>query len=172
MSERLNYINSKIVSIDDAKRIIEGWKLKGDEVVFTNGCFDILHKGHVSYLSLAASEGNRLVLGLNSDSSVKRQGKGDDRPINAEDARAFVLAGLGFIDLVVFFEDDTPIDLIKELKPDILAKGADYDPNETDPSSKKYIVGSDLVRENGGSVVAIPFVDGFSTTSILNKAKG
>lgn len=170
--DRLTYIKSKVVSVEDAKRIVEGWKIKGDKVVFTNGCFDILHKGHVSYLAQAASEGNRLVLGLNTDSSVKRQGKGDDRPINKEDARAFVLAGLGMIDLVVFFDEDTPLNLIKEIQPDILAKGADYDPEEMDKTSPKYIVGSDVVKAIGGSVVAIPFVDGFSTTSIINKAKG
>lgn len=172
MTNRLDFLNTKIVSGIEAKRIIEGWKLHGQKVVFTNGCFDILHKGHVSYLALAASEGNRLVLGLNSDASVKRQGKGDDRPINDEMARAFVLAGLGFVDLVVFFEDDTPIELIKYLEPDILAKGADYDANETDTSSKKYIVGSDIVKGNGGDVVTIPFVEGYSTTSILAKSKG
>lgn len=172
MSKRLDFIIDKIVSTEDASRIIEGWRIKGDKIVFTNGCFDILHKGHVSYLANAASEGNRLILGLNSDSSVKRQGKGDDRPINDETARSYVLAALGFIDLVVFFEDDTPIELIKHLKPDVLAKGADYDPEEEDASSPKYIVGSDIVKAYKGRVVAIPFVDGYSTTSILAKSKG
>lgn len=172
MTNRLDYLNAKIVSETEAKRIIATWKLKGDKVVFTNGCFDILHKGHVSYLALSASKGNRLVLGLNSDASVKRQGKGEDRPINDEMARAFVLAGLGFVDLIVFFGEDTPNDLIKSLEPDVLAKGADYDAAEKDTSSKKYIVGSDIVRANGGEVVTIPFVDGYSTTSILAKSKG
>ena len=172
MTNRLDYINAKIVSVTEARRIIGIWKLKGDKVVFTNGCFDILHKGHVSYLALSASKGNRLVLGLNSDASVKRQGKGEDRPINDEMARAFVLAGLGFVDLIVFFGEDTPYDLIKSLEPDVLAKGADYDASETNSSSKKYIVGSDIVRANGGEVVTIPFVDGYSTTSILAKSKG
>ena len=172
MANRLQYISSKIVSHVDAKRIIEGWKLRGDEIVFTNGCFDILHKGHVSYLAQAAAEGNKLVLALNTDASVKRQGKGEDRPINHEDARAFVLAGLGFIDLIVFFEEDTPENIIELLSPDVLAKGADYDPDETDRNSKKYIVGSEHVKANGGRVMAIPFVEGFSTTSIINKAKG
>jgi rfaE bifunctional protein nucleotidyltransferase chain/domain len=145
--------------------------MKGDKIVFTNGCFDILHKGHVTYLAQAAQEGTRLVIGLNTDASVREQGKGEDRPINDQDARALVIAALGFVDLVLFFEEQTPKNLIKELLPDILVKGADYDPNETDPNSKKYIVGSDLIKSNGGKVIAIPLVDGYSTTSILEKGK-
>lgn len=147
------------------------WRMKGDKIVFTNGCFDILHKGHVTYLAKAAQEGTRLVIGLNTDTSVREQGKGEDRPINDQDARALVIAALGFVDLVLFFEEQTPINLIKELLPDVLVKGADYDPNETDPNSKKYIVGSDLIKANGGKVIAIPLVDGYSTTSILAKGK-
>jgi rfaE bifunctional protein nucleotidyltransferase chain/domain len=145
--------------------------MKGDKIVFTNGCFDILHKGHVTYLAQAAQEGTRLVIGLNTDASVREQGKGENRPINDQDARALVIAALGFVDLVLFFEEQTPINLIKELLPDVLVKGADYDPNETDPNSKKYIVGSDLIKSNGGKVIAIPLVDGYSTTSILAKGK-
>lgn len=169
MINRTDYLGAKIVSLKEAKQRIEIWKLSSKKVVFTNGCFDILHKGHVTYLAQTAEHGNRLILGLNTDASVKRQGKGDDRPINDEDARATVLAALSFVDLVVFFDGDTPIDLIRELEPNVLAKGADYDPDETDPNSKKYIVGSDIVKANGGEVFAIPLVDGFSTTSILNK---
>lgn len=171
MINRTDYLGAKIVSLYEAKQQIEIWKLSSKKVVFTNGCFDILHKGHVTYLAQTAQHGNRLIVGLNTDASVKRQGKGDDRPINVEDARATVLAAMSFVDLIVFFDDDTPIDLIRELKPNVLAKGADYDPEETDSHSKKYIVGSDLVRANGGEVVAIPLVDGFSTTSILEKLK-
>ena len=172
MSNRLDYIQHKIVSIQDAMRTIEGWRLKGQQVVFTNGCFDILHKGHVTYLAQAASLGNRLVVGLNTDDSVRRQGKGETRPINDNDARALVLGSLGFVDLVLFFDGDTPFNEISALLPDVLAKGADYDPKERDPNSKKYIVGSDVVLKNGGEVVAIPLVEGFSTTSILEKSKG
>jgi rfaE bifunctional protein nucleotidyltransferase chain/domain len=146
--------------------------MKGDRIVFTNGCFDILHEGHVTYLAQAAGQGQRLVVALNTDASVKRQGKGEDRPVNAESARAMVLAALGFVDLVVFFDADTPLDLIRELQPNVLVKGADYDPEERDPSSKKYIVGSDLVRAAGGQVVAIPLVEGFSTTAIIQKLRG
>jgi rfaE bifunctional protein nucleotidyltransferase chain/domain len=157
--------------MEDAKRLIAMWHLKGDKVVFTNGCFDILHKGHVTYLAKAAELGKRLIVAINTDKSVKKQGKGDDRPINSEDARAIVLTALGFVDLVVFFDDQTPQSLIEFLVPDVLVKGADYDPNETDTHSKKYIVGSEIVLKNGGEVVAIQLVEGFSTTSILNKLK-
>lgn len=168
---RLTFLQNKIIELDDAKRMLAMWRMKGDKIVFTNGCFDILHKGHVTYLAQAAQEGTRLVIGLNTDASVREQGKGEDRPINDQDARALVIAALGFVDLVLFFEEQTPINLIKELLPDVLVKGADYDPNETDPTSKKYIVGSDLIKSNGGKVIAIPLVDGYSTTSILAKGK-
>ncbi len=169
---RLTYLQSKIVGPEEARRKVLSWKLKGEQVVFTNGCFDILHKGHVTYLAQAAQEGDRLVLGLNTDASVKALGKGDERPINSEDARAVVLAALGFVDLVVLFGEETPLDLIRLLEPDVLAKGADYDPNETNPESRKFIVGSDVVLKNGGKVIAIPLVEGFSTTSIVKKLKG
>lgn len=168
---RLKFIQDKVVSVEQASRLISTWKMKGDTVVFTNGCFDILHQGHVTYLAKTAEEGNRLVVGLNTDASVKRQGKGDDRPINNEGARSTVLAALGHIDLVVFFDDDTPLDLISKLNPDVLAKGADYDPEETNQEAKGYIVGSELVKKNGGKVVAIPLVEGYSTTSLIEKLK-
>lgn len=170
--DRLKFIHDKILLVEAAKRMIEGWRLKGDSIVFTNGCFDILHQGHVTYLAQAASEGNRLVVGLNTDRSVKALEKGDDRPINTELSRAFVLAGLGCVDMVVLFDEDTPLDLISALQPDVLAKGADYSPDEKNPDSPKYIVGTNIVKAKGGKVVAIPFVEGFSTTSIINKAKG
>lgn len=168
---RLSYLENKIVSIEEAKRLVRLWQMKGEKIVFTNGCFDILHKGHVTYLAKSADLGNRMVVALNTDNSVREQGKGDDRPINSEDARAIVLAGLGFVDLIIFFNEQTPINCIEELLPDVLVKGADYDPNETDSKSKKYIVGSDIVRANGGEVKVIDLVDGFSTTSILSKIK-
>ena len=142
---------------------------KGKKIVFTNGCFDILHQGHVTYLAGAAQFGSKLVVGLNSDSSVKKQGKGDNRPVNSEEARAIVLAGLGCVDMVVIYDDETPLEVIKMLEPAVIAKGADYDANETDTSSKKYIVGSKEVKANGGEVLAIPLVDGFSTTAIIEK---
>ncbi len=169
---RIQYIQNKLATTTEAVQRIAKWKLKNDKVVFTNGCFDILHKGHVTYLSKAADLGNKLVVAINTDASVKRLGKGDDRPVNPEEARAFVLSALGFIDMVILFDNDTPLELIQALKPDVLVKGADYDPNETDSSSKKYIVGSDIVRSYGGSVEAISLVDGFSTTGIIQKLKG
>lgn len=168
---RLASLESKIVSLEDAKRRVNMWHLKNDKVVFTNGCFDILHKGHVTYLAQSAELGDRLIVAINTDASVREQGKGENRPINPEDARATVLAALGFVDMVVFFSENTPLNLIEFLQPDVLVKGADYDPNETDPSSKKYIVGSDIVKKNGGEVIAIQLVDGYSTTSIIEKSK-
>ncbi len=169
---KLKFIQSKIVNIQSAIQQSALWRLKSDKVVFTNGCFDILHQGHVTYLAETANHGQRLIVGLNTDASVKRQGKGDNRPVNNEVARAMVIASLGFVDMVVFFDNDTPIDLIKALQPDVLTKGADYNPEETDSSSKRYIVGSEIVKSNGGSVVAIPLIEGFSTTNIIEKLKG
>ncbi len=168
---RLQYLQAKLVTTSEAIQKIALWKIKNDTIVFTNGCFDILHTGHVTYLAKAAELGDKLVIAVNTDTSVKRLGKGDDRPVNSEEARAFVLAGLGFVDLVVLFDNDTPFEIIVSLKPDILVKGADYDPNEADKSSKKYIVGSDIVKQNGGRVEAISLVDGFSTTGIINRLK-
>ena len=171
MITRSDYIQSKILDHRDAAKRISLWKMKGSKVVFTNGCFDILHKGHVSYLAEASELGNKMVVALNTDASVKLQGKGDDRPINNNDARASVLASLGFVDMVVFFDSNTPIDLITLLEPDVLVKGADYDPEENNSASKTYIVGSDIVKNNGGEVKAIPLVEGFSTTKVIEKLK-
>jgi D-beta-D-heptose 7-phosphate kinase/D-beta-D-heptose 1-phosphate adenosyltransferase len=166
---RFEHIEHKIVDLTSASNRVSMWKLKNNKVVFTNGCFDILHFGHVSYLAGAAQLGSKLVVGINSDSSVKQLGKGDNRPVNDQDSRAFVLAALGYIDMVVIYDETTPIELIKELKPDVLAKGADYDANETNEASKTYIVGSKEVKSNGGEVVAVPLVEGFSTTNIIEK---
>ena len=164
-------IQGKIKTREAAKAQIQSWKAAAQKVVFTNGCFDLLHQGHVTYLAKASDLGHKMVLGLNADASVKRLGKGDDRPINGEDARALVLASLSFIDLVVVFDEDTPLELIQTFIPDVLVKGGDYDPNETDPTSKTYIVGSDIVKGNGGSVQVVNLVEGFSTTGIINKMK-
>jgi rfaE bifunctional protein nucleotidyltransferase chain/domain len=164
-------ILSKFHTVADMAKQIEKWKMAGDRVIFTNGCFDILHKGHITYLAQAADFGTKLVIGINSDDSVKRLGKGDDRPINPEDARALLIASLGFVDGVVVFNDDTPIRLIEQLQPDVLVKGADYDADETDPNSKKYIVGRETVMLFGGIVKTVPLVAGFSTTAILNKIR-
>lgn len=167
----LYQLQKKIVSLNELVQHLAALKSQHKKIVFTNGCFDILHKGHVQYLSLAADLGDVLVVGLNSDASVKRQGKGDDRPVNNSDARALVLAGLGFVNFVVEFDDNTPLKLIETIVPDVLVKGGDYDPQETEPGSKKYIVGRDVVLKNNGRVEVIDLVQGFSTTSIIQKLK-
>jgi rfaE bifunctional protein nucleotidyltransferase chain/domain len=167
--EKLQY---KITNAEEAQTVISSWKDNEKMVVFTNGCFDILHRGHVTYLAKAASLGDYLVIGLNSDSSVKAQNKGENRPINDETSRSIVLAALEFVDLIVVFNDTTPLSLIELLEPSILVKGADYDKNETDTQSKRYIVGSKEVLKYGGSVETIVLEEGFSTTSIIEKIKG
>jgi rfaE bifunctional protein nucleotidyltransferase chain/domain len=123
----------------------------------------------VRYLAAAADLGKRLIVAINTDDSVRRLGKAANRPINPNDARATLIAALGFVDLVVFFNEDTPLEIITALNPDVLVKGADYDKNELDPSQKSYIVGSDIVRKNGGMVETIDLVEGYSTTEILKK---
>lgn len=159
----------KFVVLDEAKKRIKLWQSAGDSIVFTNGCFDILHLGHVIYLEAASSMGERLVVAINSDASVKRLEKGEDRPINSEISRALLLSALAFVDLVVVFEQDTPFEVIQLLQPNVLVKGADYDPEEQDPTSKRYIVGSDIMRKKGGAVRVVDLVKGFSTTNIANK---
>lgn len=149
---------------------IRNWKSKGEKIVFTNGVFDILHVGHVDYLEKAKGLGDRLVIGLNSDESVRSLGKGPERPINPEAARARLLEALRFVDAVILFSDTTPKALIVSLMPDVLAKGGDYDPSVRDQDNKRYIVGSDEVIQNGGEVRTIPLVEGFSTTKIIEKS--
>ena len=153
---------SKIKNASVLARIISGLKSKKKRIVFTNGCFDILHVGHVTYLEKAKLLGDVLVVGLNSDRSV-RMIKGNGRPINKERDRAKILASLAFIDYVTVFDEETPEELIKRLEPDILVKGGDWDMND--------IVGGTFVRSIGGRVVVIPFVNGCSTTSLLKKLK-
>ncbi|HRP52981.1 MAG TPA: adenylyltransferase/cytidyltransferase family protein [Fluviicola sp.] len=152
-------------------RQVAAWKSNNEKVVFTNGCFDILHQGHVTYLAQAADFGTKLIVGLNTDASVRLQGKGEERPINPELARAFVLAGLGFVDAVILFDAPTPESLIEELKPSVLVKGADYDENQEDPKHKQYIVGREKVLAYGGDVRTVDLVPGFSTTNIVSKLK-
>ncbi len=160
--EELSKITAKIKSLPDAMQIIGKWELEGEKIVFTNGCFDIVHRGHVDYLSRAKDLGTRLVLGLNSDVSVQRL-KGSNRPIVDEQSRAILLAAFQFIDMVVLFDEDTPYELIKALQPDVLVKGSDY--------NAKDIVGYDVLMAKGGRVETIDFVEGFSTTSIVEKIK-
>lgn len=142
--------------------MVASWRNAGELVVFTNGCFDILHLGHVDYLERASHLGDRLVVALNTDQSVQRL-KGPDRPIVAGESRGRVMAALGFVDLVVFFEEETPKELIEAVKPDVLVKGGDY--------TVETIVGADFVISNGGKVVPLPLVDGYSTTKFVNKIK-
>ena len=168
---RIDFIQSKIVSVEKAAQLVASWKLKNEQIGVTNGCFDILHKGHVTYLAKAADLGNRLIVAINTDASVKAQNKSPERPINDESARLQVLASLGFVDLVVLFDEKTPENVIKQIKPTILVKGADYDEHETDPTSKKYIVGSDFVKSMGGIVKTIDLEAGYSTTNIISKIK-
>ncbi|MCB5261143.1 MAG: D-glycero-beta-D-manno-heptose 1-phosphate adenylyltransferase [Candidatus Cloacimonetes bacterium] len=155
-------LTDKIVPSIEIADISEDLHLSGQQIVFTNGCFDIIHAGHVAYLSQAKALGDILVVGLNSDASVKRL-KGDSRPINTQQNRALVLAAFSFVDYVVIFEQNTPLALIKEVEPDILVKGGDWQASE--------IVGADYVMAHGGRVQSLSFVEGLSTTSIIEKLK-
>src|SRR5829696_9993078 len=151
---------SKAMSLTEALT----WRAQEDSpVVFTNGVFHLLHPGHVELLEAARREGTALVVGVNSDASARRLGKGADRPVASEDARARVLAGFAAVDCVVLFEQDTPLELIQALAPDVLVKGADY--------SKDRIVGAEWVEARGGRVVRVPIVSGFSTTSLVERLR-
>jgi len=171
MMTRLENLHNKIVNPKQAVQRMRIWRNTGLKITFTNGCFDILHQGHVLYLTQSADLGNRLIVGLNSDASVKRQGKSTERPINNQEARAIMLAGLSVVDLVVLFDDTTPYRLIQVLEPDIIAKADDYDAQERNPQSKKYIVGADIMDNIGGKVITIPSVSGVSTTAIIDKIR-
>ncbi len=160
MNDILQHINRKIVAQEFFVQNEE--RLHQQKIVFTNGCFDILHRGHVTYLAQARQMGDLLVVGLNSDASVRRL-KGPERPVNDEQSRALLLAALEMVDYVVLFEEDTPYNLILKVKPDLLVKGGDYDIHN--------IVGADFVRQRGGEVRTIPFVQGFSSSSIIDHLK-
>ncbi|MCZ2128903.1 MAG: D-glycero-beta-D-manno-heptose 1-phosphate adenylyltransferase [Bacteroidia bacterium] len=157
----MRHPKSKILSLEDAVKIIAAQKAFGKRVVFTNGCFDILHRGHLEYLMEARQLGDFLLVGVNSDNSVRRLGKSPSRPLQDEQGRALAIASLYFVDLVIIFDEDTPHKLISTILPDILVKGADYKPED--------IVGYKEVTENGGTVKTIPFIEGYSTTSIEQK---
>ena len=156
----LTTIKNKLLSREAFETKLAEWRSAGETIVFTNGCFDILHRGHVEYLAQAADLGDKLIVGLNTDASVKRL-KGESRPVNDEKSRALMLSALQFVDVVVFFGEDTPYELIKQLQPDILVKGNDYKPEE--------IVGYDIVTAKGGKVLTIDLVKGFSTTNIISR---
>lgn len=151
---------------------ITSWKNQGQKIVFTNGVFDILHRGHVTYLQEAKKLGDKLIVGINSDDSVRKLNKGPERPINDQASRAYIIEALGCVDLSIIFTEDTPLKVINAILPDVLVKGGDYDPEEKNKNSKKYIVGSEEVLLRGGKVASIDLVDGFSTTGIIKKMKG
>lgn len=153
-------IQNKIVTLPDLQRRIAQWRLLNKTIVFTNGCFDILHAGHIASLTEASQHGDVLIIGLNSDASTKEL-KGPDRPINNEDARALVLASLTMVDAVVIFSEPTPLELILTIKPDVLVKGGDYKVED--------IAGAKEVINRGGKVIINPVVEGISTTSIIKK---
>ncbi len=155
-------IQEKIFQLDELRSLVQDWKSDGEAVVFTNGCFDLVHRGHLDYLSKARNLGGKLIVGLNSDQSVQRL-KGKERPINDQLSRAELLASLYFVDAVVLFEEDTPANLITNLIPSILVKGGDYIVED--------IVGYDVVKQAGGDVLTIPFLDGFSSTNLIEKIK-
>ena len=162
MSKKLNKLKAKIFNIKDLSEIINEWRLNGDKIVFTNGCFDLIHLGHLEILARSADLGDKLIVGINSDMSIKKI-KGNSRPIIEEDSRAKQLAAIEFIDAVILFNEDTPYNLINILKPDVLTKGGDYKKND--------IVGNQLINKEQGKVVIIPLTQGYSTTSILEKIK-
>ena len=151
---------NKIVVLEDAKKIVAQWKNEGLAIVFTNGCFDLVHLGHIDYLEKARNLGDRLILGINTDASIK-QIKGKQRPIVDENSRARLMAALAFVDLVLLFEDDTPLKLIKTLTPNVLVKGNDYKIDN--------IVGAEHVIATGGEVKTVDLVKGYSTSSIIEK---
>jgi rfaE bifunctional protein nucleotidyltransferase chain/domain len=161
--DKHKWVQQKICSQETLKIKLENWAKENKKVVFTNGCFDILHKGHVDYLAKAADLGNILVIGLNTDASVSKL-KGNHRPIQDEESRLQIIASLGFVDAVILFDEPTPYELIKMVQPDILVKGSDYKPEN--------IVGFDVVMAKGGEVKTIDFIPGYSTSGIENKIKG
>jgi rfaE bifunctional protein nucleotidyltransferase chain/domain len=155
-------IPDKIYTRQELMKQVARWRFLGKTISFTNGCFDILHAGHISSLSEAAKEGNILIVGLNTDASTKRL-KGDERPINDEQSRALLLASLAIVDAVTLFDEDTPFELITSLLPDVIVKGGDY--------TFDQMIGAKEVVANGGRVVINPIVDGFSTTGIIEKIR-
>lgn len=157
---KADIIEGKICSLADALRTVNQWRVTGKTIAFTNGIFDILHRGHIYSLSQAAKEADYLIVGLNSDSSTK-QLKGPTRPINDQQARAIVMASLLMVDMVVIFDEETPLELIKAILPDVLVKGGDY--------TEEQVAGAKEVKANGGRVVLNPIVEGFSTTNTIKK---
>ncbi len=161
--KNLEIIKNKILSGEKLERTLALWRFQQKKIVFTNGCFDLLHLGHVDYLSKAKDEGDVLVVGVNTDRSVKLLEKGQNRPITDEVSRSVLVAALHFVDVVVLFDEETPYRLIEKVQPDVLVKGSDYKPEE--------IVGYDIVKAKGGKVVTVDLLPGYSTTAIEKKIK-
>ena len=157
-------ISRKILNKQSLSLKLDDWKQSNKKVVFTNGVFDLLHLGHVDYLGKAKDTGDILIVGVNSDISAKRLGKGSNRPITDEKSRSYIIAALQFVDAVILFDEDTPLRIISTIQPDVLVKGSDYKPEN--------IVGYDVVMANGGSIVTIEFLPGYSTTAIEKKILG
>ncbi len=155
---KLDFINGRILDDATLDHQLAIWRFKSKSIVFTNGCFDLLHLGHIDYLSKAKDKGDILIIGINTDDSVRRLNKGSSRPITDEKARATIMAALGFVDAIVLFDEDTPYELIKKVQPDVLVKGEDYKVED--------IVGYDIVSAKGGRVETIAFLEGYSTTAI------
>ncbi len=160
--KKLEVLTSKIFNLKSLFDQLQDWRTKDKKIIFTNGCFDILHRGHIDYLSKAADKGDVLIIGVNSDSSVKRI-KGSNRPVTDEKSRSQILASLFFVDAIILFDEETPYELIKFIQPDILVKGRDYKVEE--------IVGYDILKAGGGGIETIDFLVGYSTTQIINKIK-
>jgi rfaE bifunctional protein nucleotidyltransferase chain/domain len=158
----VDFVTQKILSFEQAAHRARQWRVTGKKIAFTNGVFDIIHSGHIFSLSQGAKEADYLIVGLNSDASVKRL-KGESRPVNNQESRALVLASLLIVDAVVVFEQDTPLELIQTVMPDVLIKGGDY--------TLDQIVGAGEVMANGGRVVINPTLEGFSTTEIINRMR-
>jgi len=159
---KLEIIKLKILDENQLNQQLAVWRFLNKKIVFTNGCFDIIHLGHIDYLSKAKDLGDILLIGLNTDDSVKRL-KGNNRPIKNQLERSILLASLQFIDGIILFNEDTPYELIKKVKPNILVKGSDY--------KKEDIVGADIIENTGGDIITIDFLEGYSTTSILDKIR-
>ncbi len=161
--KNIDIIKKKILSLKTLSAPLYLWRFQQKKIVFTNGCFDLLHLGHIDYLSKAKDQGDILIVGVNTDHSVKILDKGENRPITNENARATIVAALHFVDAVVLFDEETPYELIKMVQPDVLVKGSDYRPED--------IVGYDIVKEKGGEVITIDFLKGYSTTGIIERIR-
>ena len=161
--KNIDIIKKKILSEKTFSASLYLWRFQQKKIVFTNGCFDLLHLGHIDYLSKAKDQGDVLIVGINTDRSVKMLDKGENRPVTDENARATIVAALHFVDAVVLFDEETPYELIKTVQPDVLVKGSDYRPED--------IVGYDIVKKKGGEIITIDFLPGYSTTGIVKKIR-